>query len=466
MNKHAPLGIDLAGVQAGRLAPADYAREFADCEAPLTAHQAVTEADRCHYCYDAPCSQACPADIDVPGFIHRVAQNNTRGAAELILSANVLGGICSRVCPTENLCQQACVRNAQDGKPLNIALLQRFATDQFFADGGKPLFIRAPATGKRVAVVGAGPAGLTVAHQLAVAGHEVDMFDASPKAGGLNEYGLARYKVGEDFASKEVAWLLSVGGIHFHPQTRLGQDVHLNTLREEYDAVFLGLGLAAVNSVSLGSAEPAGVMDAVDFIARLRQSTDLSQLPVGRNVVVIGGGMTAIDAAVQAKKLGARDVTLVYRRGAESMKASPKEQAFAKDNGVTLRYWSAPLAYEQQNNQVTGVTFSVVTLSDTGLVDSGEHYTLTADWVLKAVGQTYDPAPAGAAITLKQGRILTNEQGQTSLPGVWAGGDCCFGGLDLTVDAVRQGKIAAGSIAQALSVSSSHADFAGEHVHG
>lgn len=463
-----PPGIDIPGLHAGRLSPEALAREFADCTPPLNATQAVIEAERCYYCFDAPCTRACPAEIDVPSFIQRVAQGNDRGAAEAILRANVLGGICSRVCPTETLCEQACVRNSQDARPLAIGQLQRYATDRFFAAPGKPLFTRAPATGKRVAVAGAGPAGLTVAHQLAVAGHDVDLFDARPKAGGLNEYGLASYKVTGDFARKEIAWLLSVGGITLHLEKALGDAIHLEQLRADYDAVFLGLGLAGVNQLG-AQEEPEGVREAVDFIAELRQCDDLSRLPVGRNVVVIGGGMTAVDAAVQAKKLGAREVTLVYRRGDADMKASEKERLWAKECGVTLRYWAAPLRFEQQNNQLTGVTFSVMQAGEKGLEESGEHFTLAADMVLKAIGQTYDPSPAGTGLLLSQGRIATNEHGQTSLSGVWAGGDCCAGGLDLTVDAVKQGKIAARSIALALAISTADAANATlfkEHLHG
>lgn len=455
-------GIDAPGIQPARRAPDAYAREFADCAPPLTATQAVIEAERCYYCFDAPCSRACPADIDVPSFIQRIAQSNDRGAAEVILRSNVLGGICGRVCPTETLCEQVCVRNAQDGRPLNIGLLQRHATDHFFASPGKPLFVRGPETGKRIAVVGAGPAGLTVAHHLAVAGHSVDLFDARSKAGGLNEYGLASYKVTDDFAAREVAWLLSVGGITLHAGQTLGEDFSLAQLRASHDAVFLGLGLAGVNQLENSGTEPEGVCEAVDFIADLRQCADLSQLPVGRKVVVIGGGMTAVDAAVQAKKLGAQEVTLVYRRGEAQMKASEKERQWAQLNGVTLRLWAAPLRFEQHNHQLTGVTFSVVREDKV----SDETFTLEADMVLKAIGQTFDSAPVGQSIVLKHGRIATDESGRTSLAGVWAGGDC-VGGLDLTVDAVRQGKLAARSIALALTITdAANATSFQEHSHG
>lgn len=467
-----PVGVDAPGVQAGRLAPGDYAANFRDSHAPLGKLQAVIEAERCYYCFDAPCTRACPADIDVPSFIHRIAQDNLRGAAEAILRENVLGGMCARVCPTETLCEQGCVRNTQDGKPVQIGRLQRHATDSYFANPGQPLFVRAADTGRTVAVVGAGPAGLTAAHRLAVNGHRVVVFDARPKAGGLNEYGLAAYKTTDDFAQQEIAWLLSVGGIELRLNQRLGRDFTLDQLRAGYDAVFLGMGLAGVNA--LGIAEPAlsGVREAVEFIAELRQAADLSQVAVGRSVVVIGGGMTAVDAAVQAKKLGAREVTIVYRRGAADMKASPDEQEWAQKCGVAIRHWAAPLALESGDGRVTGVRFRVMRVQDGALTASEETFTLAADMVLKAIGQSYDPIPAGPALALKGGRIAADAQGRTSLPGVWAGGDCCADGLDLTVDAVRQGKIAAKSIDLTLRVTgltaandtASHADRG--YLHG
>jgi len=449
MKTHAPIGINTPGILPGRLEPSRYTQNFSDIKNPLAAAEAIIEADRCYYCFDAPCTQACPAEINVPSFIHRIAQGNLRGAADAILSANPLGGMCARVCPTETLCECACVRNDQDGQPVKIGLLQRYATDYVLENPGRPLLVRSAATGKRVAVVGAGPAGLTAAHRLAQAGHDIVIFDAMAKAGGLNEYGLAAYKTTDDFAQREIQWLLSIGGIEMRTGQRLGVDFTLEQLLSEYDAVFLGLGLAGVATLGIEGEACAGVMDAVDFIAALRQAQDFSQVAIGRSVVVIGGGMTAIDAAVQASKLGAREVTMVYRRGEDAMKASAYERELARKNQVQIRFWGTPITFHSEQGQVSAVTFAL-NGPDNAPVDAGETLTLRADMVLKAVGQCYLPDAAGKAIALEHGRIATDRQCRTSVPGVWAGGDCRVGGLDLTVDAVRDGKLAASAIDTAL----------------
>ncbi|MES2609653.1 MAG: NAD(P)-dependent oxidoreductase [Pseudomonadota bacterium] len=440
------------GIHAARLNLADYATRFGDAHPPLTRPQALIEAERCYYCHDAPCATACPTGIDIPSFIHRIAQDNNRGAARAILEANPLGGMCARVCPTEVLCEQACVRNTNEDKPVEIGSLQRYATDAFFAKPGAPLFQRAAPTGKRVAVVGAGPAGLACAHGLAVRGHDVVLFDARPKLGGLNEYGLASYKTTGNFAQKEVEWLLSVGGIEVRTHQLLGRDMTLDSLLASHDAVFLGLGLSGVNALGIAEPTATGVRNAVDFIAELRQSSDLSTLPVGRSVVVIGGGMTAVDAAVQSRKLGAEEVTIAYRRGAESMSASHVEQEWAQTNGVTIRHFAAPKEVLSADGVVTGVRFAATAMEGGRLVETGEGFVMPADMVLKAIGQTYVPEPVGQAIALTGGRIATDEVGRTSLVRVWAGGDCRAGGRDLTVEAVEHGKVAAISIHATLAV--------------
>ena len=438
------------GIHAARLNLADYAVNFGDAHPPLTRPQALIEAERCYYCYDAPCATACPTGIDVPSFIHRIAQNNNRGAARAILEANPLGGMCARVCPTEVLCEQACVRNTNEDKPVEIGALQRYATDAYMAQPGAPLFQRAADTGKRVAVVGAGPAGLACAHGLAVRGHAVVLFEARPKLGGLNEYGLASYKTPDNFAQKEVDWLLSIGGIEVRTGQQLGRDITVDGLLDGFDAVFLGLGLQGVNTLGIAEPTATGLRNAVDFIAELRQSTDLSTLPVGRRVVVIGGGMTAVDAAVQSRKLGAEDVTIVYRRGASAMSASQVEQEWAQTNGVKIRHWAAPKEVLSEEGAVRGVRFAITALDGHQLVETRETFTLEADMVLRAIGQTFKAEPAGNAIALQGGRIATDDAGRTSLARVWAGGDCRVGGRDLTVEAVEHGKVAAVSIHEAL----------------
>ncbi|HRI18893.1 MAG TPA: NAD(P)-dependent oxidoreductase, partial [Burkholderiaceae bacterium] len=413
---------------------------------PLTPSQARIEAERCYYCFDAPCTAACPTGIDIPSFIRRISEDNLRGAARAILEENVFGGICARVCPTEVLCEQACVRNTNEDKPVEIGALQRHATDHLMAHpGSAPLFVRGTPTGRRIAVVGAGPAGLSCAHRLAWLGHEVVVFDSKPKAGGLNEYGLAAYKAPDDFAQKEIAWLLSIGGITIRQGQKLGRDITLDSLRAEFDAVFLAIGLAGVNALGLEHETLAGLENAVDFIARLRQSGDRSSLPMGRRVIVLGGGMTAVDAAVQSRRLGAEEVTIVYRRGQAQMPATGHEQAWAQNNGVLIRTWSAAKELHAEDGHVTGITFATTREENGRLVETGETWTASADLVFKAIGQTLDESIAGG-IALHGGRIHVDAHGRTSRERVWAGGDCTYGGKDLTVEGVEHGKIAAHDI--------------------
>ena len=437
-------------IRPGRLDAAEYARRFADATPRLTGPQAVLEAERCLYCFDAPCATACPTHIDVPSFIRRIADGNLRGSAAAILQANPLGGMCARVCPTENLCEVVCVRNTQEGKPVAIGRLQRHAVDALMESTQPQIFTRAAATGKKVAVVGAGPAGLACAHTLARLGHQVVIFDAKPKAGGLNEYGLASYKTPNNFAQAEVQWLLGLGGIELRHGWKLQTVAQLEALRQDFDALFLGMGLPNTHQLGIPGEALYGVQDAVDFIAILRQAEDLSKLPIGRQVVVVGGGMTAIDAAVQAKLLGAHDVQMVYRRGPEAMTASKAEQEWAQTHGVVIHHWLAPtdiMANSFDPKYAGGVRFARQKMLGGKLVPTGETLVIEADMVLKAIGQTLgNPLLAQADFDLQNGRIATDAQGQTSQRGVWAGGDCRAGGLDLTVEAVAHGTVSAQAI--------------------
>lgn len=427
---------------------------FSDIAPPLNHNQALIESSRCYYCYDAPCMEACPTGINIPGFIAKINQDNPLGAAKEILSDNIMGGTCSRACPVETLCEEACVRTTQQHKPVKIGMLQRYATDTLFEKGEQP-FTRAANTGKRIAVVGAGPAGLSCAHGLAQLGHQVFVYDSKPKGGGLNEYGLAAYKMVDDFAQKELAFILSIGNIEFCAERILGTNLSLADLRRDHDAVFLGLGLAGVNALNIEGEEFAGVSSAVDYIAQLRQTDNRESLPVGRDVVVIGGGNTAIDIASQVKRLGAKNVTIVYRRGQQHMGATEHEQHVAKDDDASIKYWAQPRRIIGENNQVQAMEFEYTQLDNNNrLMGTGDTFTIKADTVFKAIGQHFIASPiednANDLLELQSGRIAVNADRQTSLPDVFAGGDCIYGGEDLTVQAVQDGKIAAQAIHQQL----------------
>lgn len=438
-------------VARARLPQEAYAENFSDLHPPLDAHQALVEADRCYFCHDAPCTLACPTSIDIPMFIRQISTGNPQGSAETILKQNIMGGMCARVCPTEQLCEEVCVRNEAEAKPVKIGLLQRYATDQLFASG-RQIFSPGPASGKRVAVVGGGPAGLSCAHRLVVLGHAVTLFEAKDKLGGLNEFGIAAYKTIDDFSQREVDYILSLGGIEVRIGQRLGRDIELAGLRADFDAVFLGLGMGAVHALGLEGEALEGSADAVGYIAELRQAEDLSRLPVGRKVVVIGGGMTAIDIAVQSKHLGAEDVTIVYRRGREQMNASAFEQELAQVTGVKIKHRAMPVAVIGEAGEIRAVEFEYTTDADGRLAGTGERFRLAADTLFKAIGQDFvlDTLGTAQAPALDRGRIAVDGERRSSLPDVWAGGDCVAGGQDLTVTAVEDGKVAAQSIDRAL----------------
>jgi glutamate synthase (NADPH/NADH) small chain len=430
------------GIAAGRLKADEYEANFFDLHPPLDHHEALVEADRCYFCHDAPCMNACPTSIDIPLFIREISAGNALGAAKTIFDQNILGGMCARVCPTETLCEEVCVRQVAEGKPVKIGLLQRHATDLAMEKGAQ-FYKRAKPTGRKVAIVGAGPAGLACAHRLAMHGHEVEIFEAKKKSGGLNEFGIAAYKTTDGFAQAEVDYVTAIGGIAIRNGKALGKQVKLEKLVEIYDAVFLGLGLGGVNALAKGDSDAAGSVDAVEWIAALRQAKSFKSVPVGRRVVVIGGGMTAIDAAVQSRLLGADEVTVCYRGPQEKMKASAYEQEVARNAGVVLRFDMQPQKITAKGGKVTGMQFS----------RNGEKILIACDQVMKAIGQTFVPAAVKGtkpSVALEGGRIRIDAQGRTSHPKIWAGGDCVAAGDDLTVTAVAQGRDAAMSINQAL----------------
>lgn len=420
----------------------------ADLHPPMSRRDAIVESERCFFCYDAPCLQACPTSIDIPLFIRQIRGDNPQGAAETIFSENILGGMCARVCPTETLCEQVCVRQESEGAPVRIGMLQRYATDHFMDSGEHPVQ-RAPDTDQRIAVVGAGPAGLSCAHRLASYGHHVDLYDARNKPGGLNEFGIASYKSPNNFAQREVDFVLGVGGIELKLGVRVGIDTALEALAKDYHAVFLAAGLGGVNALAIPGVELQGVRDAVEFIEELRQCCDYSQMHIGEKVAVVGGGMTAIDAAVQAKMLGAREVTVLYRSAQEKMKASPFEQELAQKHGVKLSFNVSPEKVLGENGAVQAVQLQ--RRSGAG----SETEVLAIDTLLVAIGQRLDDGfseqLSQQGLIVAAGKISVNPEGRCGESRFWAGGDCASGGDDLTVTAVQEGKCAAESIHAALS---------------
>jgi glutamate synthase (NADPH/NADH) small chain len=318
------------------------------------------------------------------------------------------------------------------------------------ASGAQP-YRRAEATGKRIAVIGSGPAGLACAHRLALKGHDVTIFESRDKAGGLNEYGIAAYKVVDAFAAREIELILGIGGIRIETGKALGRELSIESLTKDFDAVFLGLGLSGVNALNADGETLEGVVDAVRFIADLRQASDLTTIPVGRRIAVVGGGMTAIDAAVQSRLLGAEDVTILYRRGQSQMKASRYEQELATSKGIKIKHWVAPKRLIGEGGRVVAIECEYMSEVGGRLSGTGETFRLDADMVMKAIGQTFAQEGLGG-VALAGGRIKVDAGRRTSLPKVWAGGDCVQGGDDLTVSAVADGREAAESIDAILRV--------------
>jgi len=413
--------------------PAACLHGLAEAQRALAPQAVAAAADRCLSCADAPCVAACPTGIDVPGFIGAIRNGDPAAAARRIFERNILGGMCARVCPVDVLCEGACVRAGEAGGAVEIARLQRHATDHAMAQPGHPV-ARAAATGLRVAVVGAGPAGLACAHGLARRGHDVVLMDARDRAGGLNEYAIATWKVPTGYAEAEVAWLLRIGGIELRTGQRLGRELSLAGLEAGFDAVFLGIGLAGVNALRVEGEEHANVRDAVDFIAEVRQASPSSRVAVGRDVVVIGGGTTAVDAAVQARLLGAERVTLVCRDVRDRMSASTREQNHAASKGVRIVTGAVPRRI-LADRRLEAVEF---------VEAGGRSFRIPADQVFKAIGQHLAGAPE--EVRLEGDRIAITGPGRTSRAGVWAGGDCATGREALTVTAVAQGRDAAEDI--------------------
>jgi dihydropyrimidine dehydrogenase (NAD+) subunit PreT len=433
-------------MERAHLGPEELAARFAEIHPPLTPAEAKAQAARCLYCFDAPCARACPTHIDVPRFIRQILHDNPAGAAETILDANVFGGSCARVCPTEVLCEGACVDRVLQGGPVPIGLLQRHAVD--WADARSLSFFEpGPDTGRRIAVVGAGPAGLACAFELRRRGHAVTVFEASDLAGGLNTVGIAAYKISTSFALSEVERVRAMG-VEIRLNSRLDAS-GVSGLLKGYDAVFIGVGLGRTAALGVPGEDGDGVWEALDFIFQTHRKP-LAECQVGRMVVVIGGGNTAIDVAAAAVRLGAEKVTIAYRRTAAEMPAFAHEHELAEASGVAFEWLAAPVGFIRENGALRGVRMQRLAMQGEGrgarLVPlAGSEFTLECDMAVKALGQEplLDLLAAIPGLEVDHGRVVIDAaSGATSLPGLFAGGDCISKGAEV-VDAVQEGKVAA-----------------------
>lgn len=423
---------------------------------PLTQDEALAEANRCLMCWDAPCTRACPTHIDVPRFIKQIATDDLLGSARTILGANILGASCARVCPTEVLCEGACVLHDLHERPIQIGGLQGYATDPIVFGGG-PIFSPAPATGFRIAIVGAGPAGLSCAAELARQGHGSVILDAAETPGGLNTHGVADYKMAPATALAEVDWVLSHGG-ELRREVRVGEDVSVDSLLDEYDAVFLGTGLARSAPLGIPGEDLPGVAAALDFIEDLKGRPREEMSLDGERVAVIGAGNTAIDAATQSVRLGADKVYLIFRRARPHMRAYPHEIEKAMSDGVELVSQAVPVAINGAG-RVAGLTCRRTELGEPGndgrpsvQVLEATDFDLDVSRVLRATGQVAHRAfYAGIdGVELDStGRVVVDEGFRTGHDRIWAGGDCINGGKEV-VNAVEHGKQAARGIDAAL----------------
>ena len=432
-------------IQSNRLSAEQYAQNFSDLHPAFeTADAALVEANRCLFCYDAPCMKSCPTSIDVPKFIRQITTENLKGSAHTILVSNIMGAGCSKVCPVEKLCEGACVFNFMEEEPIAIAKLQRYSTEKALQHNWK-LFTRKDSVGKKVAIVGAGPAGLSCAHMLSREGIDVTIYEREKLGGGLMTYGIAAYKVTPQFCKDEVDYILSIGGIDIKYEQELGRNIELKELQNNYDAVYLAFGVGLARQLQIPGEDLEGVVDAINLIYDIRNN-GYNKVPVGNKVAVIGMGMTAIDAATQAKRLGAEEVTILYRRTQEEMPSTEVELNIAKLDGCKIIWLAAPVEVIGFEGKVIGLKSAVIKLGEPDASGrrlphpTGEEFIIEVDMVIKAAGQMpFEELVSKNGFANTLGKVAVNNNSITNLQGIFAGGDCVNGGKEV-VDAVQAGK--------------------------
>ena len=422
---------------------------------PLSAQEAMVEANRCLFCFDAPCTHACPTHIDIPRFIKKISTENLLGSARTILESNLLGATCARVCPVQELCEGACVLGAEH-KPIAIGRLQRHAMDFVYGRGVNVVSV-APSSGRQVAVIGGGPAGLSCAGELARLGHGVTIFDKRPLGGGLSTYGIIALREPIEASLAEVEMIKRLG-VRIDTNAEVGRDLTVDRLRRQYDAVFMAVGLGATPALRIPGEEQ--IIDGLDYIEQSKVAP--AGMKIGRNVVVIGAGNTAIDCATIARRLGADRVTMVYRRTRREMTAYPHEYDFVKSEGIEFRFLTQPVRVLAKGLECIRITLGAPDASGRPAPEPvpGSEFTIASDQIVKAIGQDMPGLAVQLGLDLIKGKIRVDDSFETSQPGVYAGGDCIRStGSASTVMAVQDGKLAAKAIHARLATQ-------GNKVHG